>query len=285
MADNIIQNPDTIGPVIDINEWTKEVELNEKISKGYAQITLSDYADGATSPDIQAGSKYEVNGSYFETTSAQTPTGWGGISNSTQAYIKAVPSGSGNSTTITWTYTDTTPTWSDTKQGYYDGNDRYFFAIYKDSSGEYDNREKYLTPENNILEGNATVDIIKLAKGNVVEGATSVVTLGDIYDGLEEVVPEINDLCLISCGHAYTTTIGSNKFVYNRIYQYAKRTSSTQISLQGTSSTINFDTGTGTIVQGLAGSANTIVATDGSTVVLDSAGSGQFRMVPGSRIV
>ena len=114
---------------------------------GYEAVTIDEYATTA-SPEVQAGSKIEINGDLYKFTSAEAITGWSGISNSTQAYIKFVPSGS----SVTVAYTSTAPTWSDSKQGWYGtggtANDRYIFAVYKDGSGNY-TKKSYLPKKSN----------------------------------------------------------------------------------------------------------------------------------------
>ena len=58
-----------------------------------------------------------------------TPTGYAGITNSTTFYLYYDESAS------VFIYSNTAPTWSDVLQGWYNGNDRAFFSMYKDSGG------------------------------------------------------------------------------------------------------------------------------------------------------
>ncbi len=97
--------------------------------KGKSEVTLSNY-DNDTAPDVKVGSVFDCNGSIFEVTSSdETPSGYSGIANDTMFYL--IYSASLNE----FIYTATAPAWSDSKQGWYDGNNRYFFSMYKDSGG------------------------------------------------------------------------------------------------------------------------------------------------------
>jgi hypothetical protein len=62
-----------------------------------------------------------------------------------ETYIKFVISG----TDAIPTFTNTSPTWNDAKQGWYDGTDRYLFRLWKNSSSYYDKEklkeEQYAT--------------------------------------------------------------------------------------------------------------------------------------------
>ncbi|MCP4355764.1 MAG: hypothetical protein GY793_09085 [Proteobacteria bacterium] len=93
--------------------------------KGKSNITLSNY-DNDTAPDVKVGSVFDCNGSIFEVTSSdETPSGYSGIANDTMFYL--IYSAGLNE----FIYTATAPTWSDSKQGWYDGNNRYFFSMFK----------------------------------------------------------------------------------------------------------------------------------------------------------
>ena len=99
-----------------------------KASKGKADITISEYATTAA-PDVKAKSVFENNGTLTEVTTDITPTGYSGISNSTTFYLYYDESAEA------FVYLETVPTWSDVLQGWYNGNDRALFSMYKDSTG------------------------------------------------------------------------------------------------------------------------------------------------------
>ncbi len=105
--------------------------------KGKSDITLSNY-DNDTAPDVKVGSVFDCNGSIFEVTSSdETPSGYSGIANDTMFYL--IYSVSLNE----FIYTATAPTWSDSKQGWYDGNNRYFYVLAKSTLIPYGGKIPY----------------------------------------------------------------------------------------------------------------------------------------------
>jgi hypothetical protein len=109
---------------------------------GYIALSFDEWTT-TNEPEIQAGSKIEIAGSMYTFGSAEDidPDGdWAGFANSTQIYCKLVVSG----TSVTSKLTTTAPTWDEAKQGYYGTGvsvlHRYYAAIYKDSSGNYDRK-------------------------------------------------------------------------------------------------------------------------------------------------
>jgi len=105
---------------------------------GYQAISLTNY-DNDNEPQIAAGSKVEIGGALFEAVSNENISGWAGISNSSDVYIKLIVSGA----TATAEFTDTPPTWSTSKQGWYNGDDRYIGGLYKDGSGNYTDKHLF----------------------------------------------------------------------------------------------------------------------------------------------
>lgn len=95
---------------------------------GQDTITITNLDDD-TAPQVTAGAIFENNGALFENTVLATPTGYAGMTNSTTFYLYYDESGG------VFIFSNTAPTWSDAKQGWYNGNDRAFFAMYKDSGG------------------------------------------------------------------------------------------------------------------------------------------------------
>jgi hypothetical protein len=104
----------------------------DKQRLGYLAISLTNY-NADTEPQLAAASKVEIGGALFEFTAAESITGWAGIGNNNGAYIKLVVAG----TAVTAAFTTTAPTWSTSKQGWYDGLDRYVAKLRKDGSGNY----------------------------------------------------------------------------------------------------------------------------------------------------
>ena len=110
----------------------------EKQRLGFINLNLTELTT-TTEPDIAAGSVVEVGGSLYSFTADETPSGWAGISNDTQVYIKLSP----GTSDVTSSFTDTAPTYSDAKGGWYSGNDRYVARVYKNASGEAVQKETY----------------------------------------------------------------------------------------------------------------------------------------------
>lgn len=148
----------------------------EKQRLGYQAISLTNFA-AATEPSVVAGSKIEVGGALFEFTSDETGTGWSGIGNNNDVYFYLVPSGSSS----TWAYSTTAPTWSNSKQGWYNGLNRCFGGCVKDGSGNYTG--KWLA--DNVLFDNPERDRAICASYKPVSGYSPAV--GDpveyFYDG------------------------------------------------------------------------------------------------------
>ena len=103
----------------------------DKTFKGLHQVSLTNY-DNTSESQIAAGSVVENNGALYTFNSNESITG--SPSDGT-VYIRLVPAGD----TITAEYTNTKPTWSDSKQGWYGtgahANKRYIeFVTTKNSS-------------------------------------------------------------------------------------------------------------------------------------------------------
>jgi hypothetical protein len=109
----------------------------EKQRLGYQAVSLTNF-DTDNEPEIAAGSKVEIGGALFEFSANESITGWGGIGNDNDVYIKLVVDG----TSVTAEFTTSAPSWDTAKHGWYDGLDRYIGGLYKDGSGNY--TAKYL---------------------------------------------------------------------------------------------------------------------------------------------
>lgn len=105
---------------------------------------ISNY-DNTSEPKIQAGSIIEVGQELYEKAAGEESiTGWSGIGNGTQAYIYIVPSGS----TATVIFSTTAPTWSDAKNGWYNGNNRALWLVYRTDATTYTNKQRFKKPGN-----------------------------------------------------------------------------------------------------------------------------------------
>ena len=122
----------------DVN-LTSLMETLDRQRRGYQAISLTHYDDNLE-PKITAGSIVELGGALFKCEADESITGWAGIGNENDVYIKLVPSGS----TATVAFITAAPTWSTSKQGWYVGNDRYVGGLYRDASGNYSRKWLFL---------------------------------------------------------------------------------------------------------------------------------------------
>ena len=129
---------------------------------GYVEVSLTNH-DNTSEPAIAAGSRLEISQEGYSNSIEEAITGWGAISNDTQAYIKLVPSGAEADPE----FTDVVPTFNEAKAGWYDGNDRYIFSVYKTDATTYTdklllkNRHNYNFSEKVHIEGRFTTGLIK----------------------------------------------------------------------------------------------------------------------------
>ena len=110
----------------------------------YQGLSLTNY-DNTALPAIAAGSLCEVGGTLFSFGVELAITGWAGVAVGV-AYIKLVPAGA-TPDTVTAEFTDTAPTWSDAKQGWYgtvaSANHRYIATLVKIDAATYAAKNLY----------------------------------------------------------------------------------------------------------------------------------------------
>ena len=147
-------------------------------------ITLSNY-DNDLAPQVQAGSVFANNGAQFENTSDVSPSGYGGIANSTIFYLYFDVSGN------EFIFSSTVPVWDDDKQGWYNGNDRAFFSMYKDSGGTLYQNKYRLGDQRELYNGK------KLNDSNYIEGTF---TGAQVFTKLAPFIPNTGDTILIVGG-------------------------------------------------------------------------------------
>lgn len=111
----------------------------EKQRTGYQAVSLTNF-DNDNEPQITQGSLIEIGSALFEASANENITGWAGIGNSNDVYIKLVVAGA----LATAEFTLVAPTWSTSKQGWYDGLDRYIGGLYKDAGGNYTDKWLYV---------------------------------------------------------------------------------------------------------------------------------------------
>ena len=130
-------------------DFTAMMETLDKTFKGKAEITISEY-DTDAAPVVEVGSVFECNGALFKVDSGNvTPSGYGNISNSSAFYLYFSDD--------EFIYSSNEPTWSDDKQGWYTGEDRAFFSLYKDSGGTDYKSKVFLTSQNDLVKGTITL--------------------------------------------------------------------------------------------------------------------------------
>jgi hypothetical protein len=133
MAITQYTEPATVNP--SLTDWQNSIARDNASSRGFAEVDLDDYEDGATAPKVAVGSRFDNNGAlYVVSGAAESISGIAGISNSTTFYVYFDVSAG------VFLASTTAPTFDKEKRGWYNGNDRALFRIYKDSSGEYDKR-------------------------------------------------------------------------------------------------------------------------------------------------
>ena len=150
-----ITEPATTG-TIGLTDWTNFIDRTTKQGRGYFGVTFSNL-DATTESKPQAGSIIENNGSFFQSASEESPTGWSSISNSTQAYMYMDNAGA-------YSYSTSAPTFSASKNGYYNGTSRAVLKVYKDASGNYTNKGVYFSQNYIAGEIDTTDDILSNGK-------------------------------------------------------------------------------------------------------------------------
>jgi len=152
----------------------------QKQRLGYQGVSLTNF-DNDNESQIAAGSKVEVGGALFEFAAPESITGWAGIGNNNDVYIKLTVAG----VSITASFTTTPSTWSTSKQGFYDALERYIGGLYKDAGGNY--TKKYLYGkffENNPnvrFYGDGDVELLDdLTVGDVISAGGHLIAGEDI---------------------------------------------------------------------------------------------------------
>ena len=146
---------------------------------GYMAVSLTNY-DSDLEPAVAEGSVLEIAGALFEAAANEPIAGWGPIGNSTDVYIKI------NAATLCAEFTTTPPTWSTSKQGWYDALHRYLAKLHKDAGGLY--TLKRIVHQRGYVEltdllANSIITTPKVATGAITKEKMSFVFTG------EEVAP------------------------------------------------------------------------------------------------
>lgn len=161
-----------INPVT--NSLSGTITAQNKVYKTQADITLTNFATTGV-PQVQAGTIFANNGTLFEV-DANAAINDSGVANG-WVYVKYSV---GNAR---FEYTVGAPTWSDDKQGYYSGNDRYFFKMYKVGAAEFRYKVKF----------KRDYDLGRPFETGIYR-AYSAQTENTIFDDLTYLIPNANDM-------------------------------------------------------------------------------------------
>ena len=178
----------------------------EKGVYGYRPISIDNY-NNDSEPEIQPGF-VEISGDLYEVDTAEAITGWSLISNSTQAYIVAVPAGS----LVAFVFVSTAPVWSHSKQGWYVSNNRYLFAVYKDGSGNYTKKCEMGRLNHRRFFNDLFVDGYLTAKGVATKTPTIELVSKAVADGTTTEYSDefyIQHPCTVRMGAAAPTSSGT----------------------------------------------------------------------------
>jgi len=121
-------NPQTV-------DWQALLSKLVKACGGAEVCRLTNW-DNTSEPLVAAGSRFELNGSFFEVITDEAILGWAGISDGATAYVYATPSGS----TAAFSYSSTAPAWDSAKGGWFNGTARALFKLYRTSSTVWANK-------------------------------------------------------------------------------------------------------------------------------------------------
>jgi hypothetical protein len=126
----IIKEPKDLNP--DTQDWRDALYKMTRTSGGFLLIGLTNM-DNEQAPRVLAGSRFEINGSFYETQSDEAITG--SISGSVVAYIYAVANGD----TATFKYSTDKPGFKPALGGWYSGNNRAVAKLYY-TGGKYNGK-------------------------------------------------------------------------------------------------------------------------------------------------
>ena len=194
------------------------------INTGYCAITLTEMTT-TNVPQIAAGSKIEVGGSLFKFDANETITG---TATTGANYIRLVPSGS----SITAEWTTTAPTWSDSKQGWYDstGAKRYVPVKVRLTTGNYvkvgfSNPRVYdgggrITP---VYTEEIKAEVINLSASAIVTGTfgSTGLDLGKTFPTGYTVSNSVVLMCMADSGSNDWITYTAGNFAFSVSYYAA----------------------------------------------------------------
>ena len=182
-------------------------------------------------PEITDGSVIEIGGALYNFSANEdidSTAQWAGIGNDTIVYCYVVTGGGG--ATCTGVLSTTAPSWDEAKQGWYNGSDRCYGIIYKDSGGNYTQKTLLMTRDYGITyQGISFINSANADK--ILRFASDAYILWDESDDqLEfECKTEFNDTV-----HFNNTVDGDNTISGDAINKTSLTTGSQALGVGGT---------------------------------------------------
>jgi hypothetical protein len=138
----VIVVPEPSDTLPDTTDWQEALSKMSKISRGLGlMICRLTNMTNSNEPQVQAGTRFEMNAVVYEVSSDESITGWSGISVGSMAYVYAVP-GATETDPCTFVYSSTAPAFDVAKGGHYNGANRALFRLYKTSASLYDFKQE-----------------------------------------------------------------------------------------------------------------------------------------------
>ena len=138
MANRIVEPASTDPDTID---WQNALNKLTKTTGSFLMVGLTNI-DNDNEPMVMEGSKFEINGAFFEVSVNETITGYDLIPVGKTAYIYAIPNTPDpiSVSLCTFEYSETLPTLNLAKGGWFDGINRCIGWVIKDAPLSYTNK-------------------------------------------------------------------------------------------------------------------------------------------------
>jgi len=235
---NVITKPDIVDPLI--TDWTDGLDNLQEKTIGNQGLNISNY-NNDLEPEILTNSFFEANGHFYNVTADTPVTGWSGIANESIVWLEF----NYGLQIFDWA-TPAYAAFDSERAGYYDGDNRLFFQLYKDITGNWTQKAR-LSNTVGAVEV-ATVDL------NVWGNAA---VAGDIESA-------IGDFRILSSGDATITTFNATNSIST-----------------GNLNATNVNTTGGTYVGGTVyGGPGIVMSPSNSTYGTWSIGSGATLVIP-----
>ena len=147
---------------------------------GYQAVSLTEFTTSAESA-IAAGSKVEIGSAFFTFGSEEGITGFSAITTGATAYIELTPSGTAGSQIVEAAWTETAPTWSDSKQGWYHSTGSVIRTIggaYKEGTSSCERTFLYGRIQNEHVNATLARKVVEIGDWNMDSTANVTVDHG-----------------------------------------------------------------------------------------------------------